>query len=322
MRSEILRELQSEYEQQRMANVREEERRRREAELRCSEIADLADERQAMIFRSLRGILDGTAAAHDLPARMEVINGRITRLLAEHGLPEDWLDPVYRCAQCKDTGYVGEPVREMCDCLRTAFFSRLYKRVGLTEAQEQSFEKFDPAVFPADAVIPETGTTQREHMELLKFACEKYACEYPGGKKQMLLLTGESGLGKTFLLHAMAKKLIDRGVNVLLISAYRFYDAARKAYFTGYGEELENIMDAEVLMIDDLGSEPIKENVTITQLFNLINERMTGGKGLVISTNLNEAEIRNRYSERIASRLTDKRYCGVLTFYGQDIRRT
>lgn len=321
MRSEILRELHSEYEQQRMANVREEERRRTEAELRSPEIARLADERQAMIFRSLRGILEGNAAAHDLPARMEVINGRIARLLAEHGLPEDWLDPVYRCPHCKDTGYVGEPVREMCDCLRNALFSRLYKRVGLTEAQEQSFEKFDASVFPDDAVLSETGTTQREHMELLKFACEKYAAEYPNGQKKMLLLTGESGLGKTFLLHAMAKRLIDRGVNVLLVSAYKFYDAARKAYFTGYGEELENIMDAEVLMIDDLGSEPVRENVTITQLFNLINERTTAGKGLIISTNLNEAEIRSRYSERIASRLTDKRCCGVLTFYGRDVRR-
>lgn len=321
MRSEILRELYSEYEQQRMANVREEARRRDEAEQRCPEIARLAEERQAMIFRSLRGILDGSAAAEDLPKRMSVINDRIARLLAQHGLPEDWLDPVYRCPRCKDTGYVGEPVREMCDCLRTALFSRLYKRVGLTEAQEQSFEKFDPAVFPAEEIIPETGTTQREHMELLKFACEKYANEYPKGPRQMLLLMGESGLGKTFLLHAMAKRLIDRGVNVLLISAYKFYDAARKAYFTGYGDELENIMDAEVLMIDDLGSEPIRENVTITQLFNLINERMTSGKGLIISTNLNEAEIRSRYSERIASRLTDKHYCGVLTFYGKDVRR-
>ena len=321
MRSEIMRELQAEYEQQRMLNVRREASRRQEAEARSPELAALLEERQAMIFRGLRGILDGVAAADDLPRRMEAINARIARLLAEHGLPEDWLEPVYRCPKCKDTGYVGEPVREMCECLRTAFFTRLYKRVGLTEAQEQSFEKFDPAVFPDDAIIPETGMTQREHMQLLKYGCEKFSSEYPAGSRHMLLLTGESGLGKTFLLHAMAKRLIDRGVNVLLISAYRFYDAARKAYFTGYGEELENMMDAEVLMIDDLGSEPIKENVTITQLFNLINERMTSGKGLVISTNLDEAEIRSRYSERIASRLTDKRYCGVLTFYGQDVRR-
>ena len=85
--------------------------------------------------------------------------------------------------------------------------------------------------------------------------------------------------------------------------------------------ELDSLMEADVLLLDDLGSEPLMENITIVQLFNLINERQTAGKGTVISTNLNVRELRERYTERIASRLTDKRQCTQVVFMGDDIRR-
>lgn len=319
MRSEILRELHSEYEQQRIKNMRVEDARRTQAISACPEIGALLDERQGMIFRSLRGILDGAAAAEDLPRRMEIINGRIAALLEQHGFAADWLEPVYRCPRCKDSGYVGEPVREMCECLRTAFFSRLYQRVGLTEAQEQSFERFDLNVF-SDKPMEGMPFSQRQEMTIIRDECRQYADQYPSGAST-LLLTGKSGLGKTFLMHAMAKRLLDRGFNVLMVSAYRFLDVARKAYFTGRSEELDSLMNTDVLLIDDLGSEPLMENITIVQLFNLINERQTAGKGLVLSTNLTEKELRERYTERIASRLTDKRQCRLIKFHGDDVRR-
>ena len=66
-------------------------------------------------------------------------------------------------------------------------------------------------------------------------------------------------------------------------------------------------MNAEVLMIDDLGSEPLMQNVTVEQLFNLLNERQNKGLSTVISTNLEMSKFRERYTERIASRLRDSR---------------
>ena len=50
---------------------------------------------------------------------------------------------------------------------------------------------------------------------------------------------------------------------------------------------MDTLMDTDVLMIDDMGVEPLMENITIVQWFNLINERQLRGKGTVISTNLN-----------------------------------
>ena len=132
---------------------------------------------------------------------------------------------------------------------------------------------------------------------------------------------GQSGLGKTFLMHAIARRLLDRGFNVLMISAYRFLELARKAYFSASTELLSSLIETDVLLIDDLGSEPLMENITIVQLFNLINERQTAGRGTVLSTNLTAKELRERYTERITSRLLDPRQCGLLLFQGDDVRR-
>lgn len=333
MRSEILRQLQSDYEQRRMNNMQEERRRLDAAIRKCPEINMWLDERQNLIFSGMRGILGGTAVAEDIPARMQVINDRIALLLKENGFPEDWLDPVYQCRECRDTGYVGEPVREMCQCMRRAFYRRLYREVGLNEQSEQSFQTFDLSVFPEKEIVLEErdeagtvtkeaqGYTQRENMQVIRSICEEYAEQYPDARTKDMLLMGQSGLGKTFLMHAMARRLLERGLNVVMISAYRFLEMARKAYFSAQSSVLDDLMNADVLLIDDLGSEPLMENITIVQFFNLINERQSSGRGTVLSTNLTEKELRERYTERIASRLLDASQCELLIFRGDDVRR-
>jgi DNA replication protein DnaC len=68
-------------------------------------------------------------------------------------------------------------------------------------------------------------------MAMLRDSCREYADTYPNAPTPDLLLTGPSGLGKTFLMHAMAKRLLDRGLNVLMLSAYRFLDLAARPTF-------------------------------------------------------------------------------------------
>ena len=87
MRKEIMQALQQEYEQQRLKNSQEEMRRRQEVITRCPEIGQYLAERQNLIFGGVRGILNGKAAADDLPARMDVMNKRIADLLRQSGFP-------------------------------------------------------------------------------------------------------------------------------------------------------------------------------------------------------------------------------------------
>lgn len=318
MREDLLNELEAEYEQIRSANEQEEVRRREKIRLENPEIHALLKEREELIFGTLRDILNGEAKTDDLPERMEKLSALIRDKLEEAGYPADYLAPVYRCPLCKDTGKTGELIKEPCICLRKAYQKKLRESIGLNGARKESFETFDLSVYP-DEKIPGQDFTQREIMKMYRVTCEKWANEYPNAAFRDLVLTGSTGLGKTFLLRAMAERLIERNMNVLIISAYRMLEILRKSYFDNDGSA-EELLGAEVLMIDDLGSEPLMQNVTVEQLFYLLNERQNRNLSTVISTNLDMAKLRERYTERIASRLRDSRTCKVMNLLGKDIR--
>ncbi len=317
MREDLLKELESEYEQIRAANEQEEALRREKIRAGEPEIDRLVREREELVFGTLRNILKGSAGTEGLPERMEKILAEIRSKLKEKGYPEDYLAPVYRCPLCRDTGRTGELIKEPCECLKKAYQRKLRDRIGLAGDRKETFETFDLNVFP-DEKIPGQAFTQREIMKMYRITCEKWANEYPDSQYRDLVLTGGTGLGKTFLLRAMAERLIERDKNVLIISAYRMLEMLRKSFFENDGSA-EELLDADILMIDDLGSEPMMQNVTVEQLFNLLNERQNRGLSTVISTNLDMAKFRERYTERIASRLRESR-CKILNLLGKDIR--
>ncbi len=317
MREDLLKELESEYEQIRSANEQEEALRRNRIREQEPEIEQLVREREELVFGTLRNILKGSAGTGDLTERMEKLLAGIRTKLKEKGYPEDYLAPVYRCPVCRDTGKTGELIKEPCECLKKAYQRKLREKIGLSGEKRETFETFDLNVFPEEK-IPGQEFTQRGIMRLYRATCEKWASEYPDSPYRDMVLTGGTGLGKTFLLRAMAERLIERDRNVLIISAYRMLEMLRKSYFENDDSAAE-LLNAEILMIDDLGSEPLMQNVTVEQLFNLLNERQNRGLSTVISTNLDMAKFRERYTERIASRLRDSR-CKILNLLGKDIR--
>lgn len=321
MRREILRQLQSEYEERRQENDRIFFERRAEAERKSPEIGRLMDARQDLIFSSVRGIIMGNKP-NQIPEKMAEITEKIRSLLTENGFSRDYLEPVYRCPLCRDTGYVGEPVREMCSCMQKELTRRLYAESGLGDQREQTYDTFRLDVFP-DTVIPGLGYSQRQMMEMIRDMTKAWAEQWPDVRENCgVIFSGASGLGKTFLLHAMAGVMLDRGLNVMVLSSYRAQEIMRKAYFSRDGQDdLDLLMNTDVLFLDDLGTEPLLDNVTVSQFFNLFNERQNHQKACVISTNLSLKNLRERYTERIASRLLDSSRMMVVEMRGEDIRR-
>ena len=318
MRDDLLRELETEYEQIRTDNERREQIRRETIREKQPDIHALTVERENLIFDSLRTVASGKGKAVNLPERMEELSGKIREKLKEAGYPEDYLAPIYRCPICKDSGKTGDLIREDCECLKKAYQKKLREAIGLKSRQNETFESFNLNLFPNDP-LPGHSYSQRDLMEMHRKTCEEWANNYPKTTCRDLILSGRSGLGKTFLMHSMAERLISRNVDVMLISAYRLLEILRKAYFENENTA-DEVTNAEILMIDDLGSEPLMQNITVEQLFNLLNERQNRGMSTIISTNLDMNEFRTRYTERIASRLRDSRYCEELVLEGKDIR--
>lgn len=322
-REQILAQLGQEYAKRREDNMRLFEQRREEACEACEGLRDLLTARHAAVMNGVRTSL--LAQKKDpqrnagLPNLMAQLNAQIAAKLAENGLPADQLQPVYTCAACRDEGYVYDPSRRMCACMRRELDRRLMEASGLG-ASTGTFETFDPSVYTDET--DERGLSQRKVALINRSICQRYADSFPETETRDLLLMGKSGLGKTFLLQCIAHRLAERGYLPTYTSAYRMFETARRAYMENDSSILAPLMDAAVLLIDDLGTEPLMNNVTVTQLFNLLNERQLAGRHTIISTNLTMNELRDRYTERVTSRFLDATGCARLNFIGADVRRT
>ncbi len=307
--------LEREYRLQREKNAEEEARRREELRERAPEVMALMDTRQEMIADFCRRAM--VEEGFEVPeAELRKANAEIRAALKAAGYPEDYLEPVARCPKCGDTGFTGGDARRECDCYR----QRALELSGTVGEADQSFEAFDDNVFPES--VPDGITiTQREAMRRLRKRCEEYADAFPAVQPRDMLLYGPSGLGKTYLLNCIARRLRERGFEAEIISAYDVIRVMRDAFF-GREDDTARLYEADVLLIDDLGMEPMMENITIEQLFQLVNTRRSRGLAMVFSTNLNTEEVKHRYNERLASRLFDRTFCQVLRLMGKDVRQT
>ena len=320
-RSEHIRALLEEYAAQRAADEADQARRVAEACAREPEIARLRAESTETAFGAMRSILSGataeerTAAAQQMKQRGKAINARIRALLLRAGLPEDALALKYRCDKCRDTGYVGDAPARFCECFEARLVTRMHEDGTMAGVGEQNFERFDESLVPDDA--------QREQLLATRNMCENYANTFPDTPVRNLLLTGEGGLGKTFLLNCIFERVTARGFSAVRITAFRMFEAMRRQHigndpaFEGFSA----LIDVPLLLIDDLGAEPMMRNITVEYLFTLLNERMAAKKHTVVATNLTPVQLKEHYGERVASRLLDRSVCAAIMLKGKDLRR-
>jgi len=324
-RENVTREALSALEAQRAENLMEEKRRRAEAEEKSAAVQELLAKRQKLFFSGMRGAFASPARAEEISKHMQVqmeeINADLRKALAACGLPEDYLQPVYRCAVCRDTGYVGEPIHEQCTCLKRSVMNRLYQAEGLQGLEKENFEAFDENIFP-DEPIEGKKNTQRGYIRKIRLFCEEYADTFKTGEGKGLLLCGRSGLGKTFLMNCVAQRVLERGYSVVVVSTYKLIEVMRRFQFGEDGsEQVQDMLACDLLCIDDLGSEPMLRGVTVSSLYHIINERRNANRSVVITTNCDADQLYEKYDDRIGARLTDPSRMKVIPFVGTDVRR-
>ena len=324
-RENVTREVLSSLENQRAVNLMEEKRRRAEAEEKSPAVCALLAERQQMFFAGMRGAFASPDKAKEISqnmeSRMQEINKGLRGALLAAGFPQDYLQPVYRCSACRDTGYVGEPVHEMCGCLKRAVLARLYQSEGLQGLEKENFAAFNENIFP-DEPIEGRKSTQRGYIVKLRKRCEDYANTFAPGEGKGLLLCGRSGLGKTFLMNCIAQRVLERGYSVVVVSAYKLIEAMRRFQFGEEGmDQVQDMLSCDLLCIDDLGSEPMLRGITISSLYHIINERRNTNRALVVTTNCDPKQLEETYDQRIAARLCDTGRMQIFEFVGVDVRR-
>ncbi len=229
-------------------------------------------------------------------------------LLKTHGYPEDYLEMTYTCPDCKDTGYIAG---RKCHCFVEASINLIFDQGGIRDVlTRECFENFSLDFYPNGDKDPSTGKSARENAEyVLSYArsyCDAFNSEHSG---ENLFIFGQTGTGKSFLTHCITGELIRHGHSSIYLTASSLFDIIADSRFHRDTQSDRNgtyssddILGADLLVIDDLGSEN-PNNFTVSALFDLLNERALRHKSVVISSNLDLAKIRDMYSERIFSRI-------------------
>ena len=244
----------------------------------------------------------------ELKKENEDLLRRKAEILIAHGRDADSLNIKYTCPKCGDTGYVGV---DMCGCMKRELIRAEFEASGLSSLLEsQSFDTFSTDYY--------TGT-DKVRAETNLMLLREYAEGFTGKGDDSWLLVGATGLGKTHMSTSVAKTVIEKGHSVVYESAQGIISAFEAKRFGGDYEsnDEERFYEAELLIIDDLGVE-VSNQFTVSCIYNVINTRICGKMPTIINTNLTQGELRERYADRITSRLFGE--FRPLVFMGRDVR--
>ncbi len=137
----------------------------------------------------------------------------------------------------------------------------------------------------------------------LAFATCKAVAETPGVLYNPLYIYGDTGLGKTHLLHAVAHRFCELypDKNILLISAERFfYDYVSAVKSNNFIPFREKYREVDILLVDDIQYLANKGG-TKEEFFSTFNELFDKKKQIVISSDSLPNDI-YQFQERLVSR--------------------
>jgi DNA replication protein DnaC len=117
--------------------------------------------------------------------------------------------------------------------------------------------------------------------------------------------------------NCIAKYLLDKGFLVAYRTAEDLIRELRRIKFDNDFTSEQLLLNCDLLIIDDLGTEQIT-NFSSTELFNLLNKKLLMNKKMLVSSNYSLEKLSKNYSERISSRLLGN--FSLFKFYGDDIR--
>ena len=299
------------YEERQLANYHQLNKRKNRVYTLIPEYRLLEEEVATSSVERARMLIDGDdAGLEDYRKRIAENVARRATLLEEHNLPADYLDTIYTCPDCQDTGYIHS---QKCHCFRRQEITLLYEQSNIQEMiEKENFSTLSYEYYKGEDLI-----RFQNAVNVSKDFVAGFGTHY-----QNLFFYGTVGTGKSFLSGCIARELLSQSYSVIYFSANNLFETLSRYSFDIKSKDslynfYKDLYNCDLVIIDDLGTEVTNSFVT-SQLFGLLNERHLRQKATIISTNLSLEELSERYSDRVFSRITSNYSICKLT--GQDIR--
>lgn len=285
---------------------------------RYPRLREIRREMAASAGQVTRAVLAGgdvNAAVEAIKRQNLALQAEMAEILAKAGVKTPDFEPQYTCAACKDTGYANG---RMCRCMEAMLKEEACRRLSaasplaLTDLAEMKLD------FYPDDKDPRTGVSPRERMRGILAYCRDYAESFTV-PADSLLLRGPTGTGKTHAALAIARAATERGYGVVYGPVQVLLHRLEKEHFgRAEGDSEQALEGCDLLVLDDLGTE-FGSAFYNACLYNIINTRMLSRLPTIISTNLTQPQLQERYGDQIASRITGAFV--PLVFVGRDIRQ-
>lgn len=332
MNNSLLKQILAEYELKRKKAIIDAENRKKELLEINPKISEIDDELSKISIESAKAVIvapenEKKKILQDLKKKSNSLIKEKNMILKELSKSTNFLEPYYECKICKDTGFVQKDGKNvMCACLKQEIYNVAYNKSNMGNLERENFSTFNIRMFSdkPNKELYKSEFSPRQNINLIREKAENFINNFDNPGEKNLLFTGNTGLGKTFLTNCIASEMLKKGKTVLYQTAPVMLDSIIDAKF---GKEnakfdlLDNILNVDLLIIDDLGTET-PNNLKITELFTIINTRLLNQNHkitkTIISTNLTMEEINKTYTTRISSRLVGSYL--LLRFFGEDLR--
>lgn len=240
------------------------------------------------------------------------LRGRRLEILSSLGYPLDYLEHRYNCEKCQDTGYIRQ---DKCQCYKKKLIDVYHRTSDFNDLiRDYTFKNFKLDLYDQeDGAYP---VSPKENMANILETSLNYIRNFRTIDSNLLFF-GSPGTGKTFLSSCIAKELLDAGFLVVYRTADGLIQNLKDVKFNDQVELLELLLNCDLLIIDDLGTELTTEFSKV-ELFNFLNAKLLRKKKMIISTNLTIENLKNKYDERIYSRLVGD--FNLYKFLGDDLR--
>ena len=266
-------------------------------------------------------LIDGNPSALSaLKKKLTLLRANKQEALISAGFSADYLESIYTCQSCADTGYVDN---RKCFCFKQATIQILYEQSNLKEVlKRENFNTFSYEYYSENFIDRKSKQNALQIAHKVVDSCKKFVQTFADEHNQNLLLYGDVGVGKTFLTNCIAKEIMDQEYSVLYFSAPDFFNILSRSTFdkqdTGALHLRELMQACDLLIIDDLGTE-FTNAFVVSQFFACINERILNGKSMIVSTNLSLENLTDLYTKRTVSRIMSD--FKIHTLVGDDIRK-
>ena len=314
MDNDILNSLLREYDQKRIRAELDLEKRKLALYKSIPELQQIENEINSYSINNAKNILNNIKS-NNYDSKIEKLKNERKQILQINNIPDTYLKPYYECKICKDTGYFldNNYRTNMCNCLRQHILNISYNKSNMSNLKKENFLTFNEHKFSdeVDFAKYKVNISPRKNMINIKQKCLSFVENFDDPNSKNLLFTGNTGLGKTFMSNCIANELLQKGKSVLYQTAPVLLETIinnKMAKNKTANQDLfyKNVLEADLLIIDDLGTESLN-TMKLSELFTILNTRLLNLNSkitkTIISTNLSIDNIFKNYEERIGSRI-------------------